>query len=208
MNRREAISRVALLVGSTVIGAELFINGCKNESTSAVKFSLNEGQMSFLNDVGEVILPKTLKSEGARAANVGKFMQSMVRDCYTPEEQKIFLEGIDALNKDADKSFGKKFQQCNDSQKHDLLVKLDTELKDYRKKSDLLEQEEVIKEKASQASGKPNYLKKTLPQPYFAMMKQLTLLGFFTSEIGYKSMGYVPVPGRYDGDVKSDKIFS
>jgi hypothetical protein len=202
MNRREAISRVAILVGSTVIGAELFISGCKNESTSAIKFSLDEGQMSFLNEVGEVILPKTAKSDGAKAANVGKFMQAMVRDCYTPEEQKIFLEGIDALNKTADKSYGKQFTQCSDSQKHDLLVKLDMELKEYNKKSDLLKQEEVIKEKASQASGKPNYLKKTLPLPYFAMIKQLTLLGFFTSEIGYKSMGYVSVPGRYDGDVK------
>ncbi len=29
MNRREAVSRVALLMGGTVIGAEFFLSGCK-----------------------------------------------------------------------------------------------------------------------------------------------------------------------------------
>jgi hypothetical protein len=32
MNRRDAISRVGLILGGTVIGAELFISGCKSGS--------------------------------------------------------------------------------------------------------------------------------------------------------------------------------
>jgi len=32
MNRRDAISRVALIMGGTVIGAEFFISGCKPNS--------------------------------------------------------------------------------------------------------------------------------------------------------------------------------
>ena len=33
------------------------------------------------------------------------------------------------------------------------------------------------------------------------MMKQLTLLGFFTSEVGAtKALRYLPVPGHYDGN--------
>ena len=35
---------------------------------------------------------------------------------------------------------------------------------------------------------------------YFRMMKELAMLGYFTSEIGYtKAMRYVESPGRYDG---------
>jgi len=33
------------------------------------------------------------------------------------------------------------------------------------------------------------------------MLKALTLLGYFTSEIGCtQAMRYLPVPGKYDGD--------
>jgi hypothetical protein len=37
------------------------------------------------------------------------------------------------------------------------------------------------------------------PPHYFRMMKELAMLGFFTSEIGYtKAMRYQETPGRYD----------
>jgi hypothetical protein len=202
MNRREAISRVALLMGSTIIGAELFISGCKSDTAAAIKFELTADQIKLLNEIGGTILPATAASGGAKEAMVGQFMQVMVRDCYTADEQKIFTDGLTELNERCDKVYGKQFTECSEAERHDLLVKLDAEVKEDKKSTDLLKQKEIEKEKASQASGKPNYLKKTFPVPYFAMIKQLTLLGYFTSEAGYKSMGYVTVPGRYDGDVR------
>ena len=37
------------------------------------------------------------------------------------------------------------------------------------------------------------------PAHYFRMMKELTLLGYFTSEIGYtQAMRYIESPGRFD----------
>jgi hypothetical protein len=37
------------------------------------------------------------------------------------------------------------------------------------------------------------------PPHYFRMMKELALLGFFTSEVGMtKAMRYVESPGRFD----------
>jgi len=39
------------------------------------------------------------------------------------------------------------------------------------------------------------------PAHYFTMMKQLAMLGFFTSEVGQKqALRYLPIPGRYDGN--------
>jgi hypothetical protein len=39
------------------------------------------------------------------------------------------------------------------------------------------------------------------PAHYFRMMKELTLLGYFTSEIGCtKAMRYIESPGRFDPD--------
>jgi hypothetical protein len=202
MNRREAISRVAILVGATVIGSDLFLTGCKNSETSSTKFALNEGQITLLDEVGETILPQTAASGGAKSARVGQFMQTMVRDCYSPADQEIFLSGIDKLNAFSKKNTSKEFLACSATERHDLLVKLDAEAKEYKKQNDLLKQQELEKEKASQAGGKPNYIKKEVPDHYFAMIKQLTLLGYFTSETGYKAQSYVSVPGHYDGNVR------
>jgi hypothetical protein len=199
MNRREALSRVAIIVGATVIGGDLFLSGCKSTSTKSLV--LDEGQIALLNEVGETILPTTAASGGAKSAKVGQFMQVMVRDCYSPADQDIFLSGLDKLNDFSKKNTSKEFLKCSASERHDVLVKLDAEVKEYKKQNDLLKQQELEKEKASQAGGKPNYIKKESPNHYFAMIKQLTLLGYFTSEIGYKAQSYVSVPGRYDGDV-------
>jgi len=201
MDRRTAISRVAIILGGTIIGADFFISGCKSEHTIQGQAVLNEAQMSYLNEVAETILPKTAASGGAKAANVAEFMKSMVRDCYSPEDRETFFAGLVELEQRCEKTNGKGFVKCNARERQNLLITLDAEAKEEKKKNDLLKQKEADKEKTSQASGKPNYLKKTSSTPYFTMIKQLTLLGYFTSEIGYKSMGYVAVPGRYDGDV-------
>ena len=38
------------------------------------------------------------------------------------------------------------------------------------------------------------------PAHYFTLVKQLTLWGFFTSEVGStEGLRYLPVPGKYDG---------
>jgi hypothetical protein len=202
MNRRDAISRVAIILGATVIGGDLFLTGCKNATTTTAKFALNDGQITFLNEVGETILPETAASAGAKSAKVGQFMQVMVRDCYSPADQDIFLSGIDKLNAFSKENTSKEFLNCTATERHDLLVKLDAEVKEYKKQNDLLKQQELEKEKASQAGGKPNYIKKVIPDHYFAMIKQLTLLGYFTSETGYKAQSYVSVPGHYDGNVR------
>ena len=54
--------------------------------------------------------------------------------------------------------------------------------------------------------------KENPPRHYFRMMKELTLLGYFTSEIGQKqALNYNPVPGRYEGCIdykKGDKAWA
>lgn len=50
------------------------------------------------------------------------------------------------------------------------------------------------------------------PPHYLTLLKQLTLLGYFTSEVGSKeALRYVAIPGRYDGDVpyaKGDRAWA
>src|ERR1700761_7935441 len=129
MNRRDAIGRVALLMGGAVIGAEFFISGCKS-GTVKVENLFAQDNVAFLNEVADTILPTT-SSPGAKAADVGHFMAVMVQDCYEPKDQKVFVDGIGKLNDASNKKYSAKFMDLNPQQRTDLLVALDKEQKDY-----------------------------------------------------------------------------
>jgi hypothetical protein len=186
MNRREAISSVALLLGGTILGAEAFLSGCKTKSDVAVSFAPTD--IAFLDEVAETILPATT-TPGAKAAKVGEFMTVIVRDNYEAKDQKVFMEGIKKLDEASNKKNGKSFMESTPAQRHDLLVVLDAEQKDYQKNK-----------------------KKEDPNHYFRMMKELTLWGYFTSEIGAtQALRYVAVPGKYEGCIpykKGDKAWA
>jgi hypothetical protein len=187
MNRREALSSVALLLGGTILGAEAFLSGCKTKTDVGAVFTADD--LAFLDEVAETILPETAGSPGAKAAKVGEFMTTMVRDCYEEKDQKIFKEGIQKLDEASKKKNNKSFMESTPTQRHDLLVELDAEQKAYQK---------------NKKQDEPNH--------YFRMMKELTLTGYFTSETGAtKALRYVAVPGKYDGCIdykKGDKAWA
>jgi hypothetical protein len=178
MNRREAVGSVALLLGGSILGAEFFISGCKsNNNPDKVADLFTPDTVTFLNEIGETILPAT-KTPGAKAADVGGFMGVMVRDGYTPKDQQIFLDGLKKLNVAANKKYGSGFMDLKPEDRTALLNDLDKEQKEYTKTK-----------------------KKDDPDHYFRMIKELTLLGYFTSEIGCtQALRYLPIPGKYDGD--------
>lgn len=191
MDRRSALKSVALLVGGSVVGGELFLSGCKGKGSSAggsVEALFAADQTAYMDEIAETILPKT-STPGAKDAKVGAFMAVMVRDCYTPEDQKVFIDGLQKINELSNTQFKKAFTEATPEQRTQLLTQLDKEQKEYRK---------------TKKDGEPNH--------YFALMKQLTLLGFFTSEQGAtKALRYVPVPGKYIGDYpykKGDKAWA
>ncbi|OOQ61119.1 gluconate 2-dehydrogenase subunit 3 family protein [Mucilaginibacter pedocola] len=197
MNRRDAIGRVGLILGGTIIGAEFFMSGCKPSGSSASNIEdLAKPEITaFLDEVAETILPET-STPGAKAAKVGAFMNVMVRDCYTEADQKVFLEGIGKLDEASNKKFSKKFMEVTPAQRTELLTELDKEAKDYAKKKG----EDAEADKAKHKDEK-DYKAPDVPNHYFTMMKQLTLLGYFTSEVGAtKALRYLPVPGKYDGN--------
>jgi|SRR5450432_3661677 len=185
MNRREALSSVALLLGGTIIGSEMFLSGCTNADkkigTAGLNFSADD--ISFLDEVGDTILPATADSPGAKEAKIGEFMHTIVRDCYTPPDQQIFVDGMGKLNDASIKMNGKSFLESSPADRKTLLIALDKEQKAYT------------------SSKKP-----TDPNHYFRMIKELTIWGYFTSEPGAtKALRYVAVPGRYDGCVPYTK---
>ena len=186
MNRREALSRVAIIMGGTILGADAFASGLKISTTS---ITLTKADIAFLNEVAETIIPATT-TPGAKEAKVGEFMQIMVSDCYEEKNQAIFMKGIEELKFNASKAkMGKAFMEATSEERTAFLTELDKEVKEYQK------------------NKKPED-----PTHYFTMMKQLTLSGYFTSEVGAtKALRYVAVPGKFDGSYpykKGDKAWA
>lgn len=56
----------------------------------------NQDQVSLLNEIAETIIPAT-DTPSAKAAKLGHFMALMVKDCYSPKDQNIFIDGIGKL---------------------------------------------------------------------------------------------------------------
>src|SRR6185437_16107776 len=123
MQRREALQRVAVLLGGTVIGAEAFLSGCKTPARKEGLFYDND--VAMMDEIGETILPGGNGVPGAKDAKIGEFMKVIVTDCYTPEDQDVFTKGLKAM-RDA------QFMDLTPQQRHDLLVKLDKEARDSK----------------------------------------------------------------------------
>ena len=96
-------------------------------------------------------------------------------------------------------------------QRHELLVQLDKEAKEYQKKANDFNNRERQKEKDEITKGNPKYVRSHMAPHYFTMMKQLTMLGLFTSKVGMlEVLKYEAIPGRFEGCVpykKGDKLW-
>ena len=205
MDRRELLKMVAALTGGAVIGGNVFLTGCKSDDKTATHIGFDESDVAFLDEVAETILPTT-KTPGAKAAKVGLFMTVMVNDTYEEKNQKIFKEGIGKLDEASKKKFDSPFMKIGAQQRHELLVQVDNETKEYQKKKADFDKIQNDKEISEKSHGNTEFKKEEYPQHYFVMMRQLTLLGYFTSEIGAtQALRFVAVPGKYEGCIPYKK---
>jgi hypothetical protein len=192
INRREAIRCV-----SAVLGGVAFVGGSRllaavEKASAASKGTpgeFSEQDIAFLDEIAETILPAT-KTPGAKAAKTGAFMALMVTDSYSPAEQKIFREGMRRVDEATMKANSLSFMAATPQQRLAVLTTFDHEQK---RVMDLRE----AGAPATSVSGPEAAIKQ--PAHYFRMMKELALLGYFTSEIGCtKALRYVESPGRFD----------
>src|SRR3989449_1315895 len=174
IDRREAIRRVsALLGGIAFVGGSRLVTACENvqrhATTTGGVGSFTTQDIAFLDEVADTILPET-KTPGAKAAQTGAFMALMVTDTYTDRNQEVFRDGMQKLN-------AASFMTSTPAQRLASLEQLDREQKAYMD--------------ARRGNDTPPH--------FFRMMKELALLGYFTSEIGCtKAMRYAETPGRFD----------
>jgi len=175
MNRREALTRVAWLLGGTLspqwlLHAHTHLASVSNRINPGIR-TLNAGQRAFITAICDVIIPQTT-TPAASAAKVDEFIDMMLTDWYPASERLQFLSGIDGLDRRCVDETGKPLAELDPQRQFGFVDKLDAEM---------------VAARAAKAK----------PLPIFAVIKELTLIGYYTSEVGQtqdlKSVGPVGV---------------
>jgi gluconate 2-dehydrogenase gamma chain len=185
MNRRELLQRVAWLMGGAISAPAVLgvLNGCsaKKEEAAWQPVFLSKEQGAVVAEVAEIIIPLT-DTPGAKDAGVPAFIDTMLKDVYEQEDQQRYVSGLKAFDDAARTAHGKGFVELPKQQQTELVRKFHDEA--------------VAVELADHTRS--SYRQR----PFVLMTKELTLLGFFTSEPGATQvLQYSAVPGPFKGCV-------
>lgn len=185
MNRRDAIKNATLLLGGVLSASAIsgVMAGCKAEpkgSGWAPKFFTAE-EGSTLEAIVDRIIPKT-DTPGAKDAGVHNFIDQLMAEFYQDKDKAAFRDGLKAIEAEAKSAHGKSFAALKPEEQDAVLTKFDAE---------------------AYAEGR----KPEDPPHFFKTMKELTVLGFCTSEVGATEfLKYDPVPGAYHGCIPYSEV--
>lgn len=191
MNRREILKITAIMLGAGLSGS-LSVNVLAGLVPTAKpsKGVFDEIAQKKVAVLAELIIPKT-DTPGAIDAGVPAFIEMMVADWFNDIERKIFFEGLSSLDGFCATQYQKDFMACDELQRIAALENAEQAAKTYKSSAPVFD--------ISQKYVDPN-------TPFFPKIKELTVLGYFTSEVGAKqALSYNPMPMNYDGDYDFDK---
>ena len=180
INRREALRYVAGLMGGALSAPAVLgvLSGCSAKPNASWKpVFLSDAQAAVVTEVAEIIIPRT-DTPGAIDVGVPAFIDVMLKDAHAPTDQTRFTSGLAQFEEQAQRQYKGAFLKLEPAQRvafvqsvHDAAV---------------VEQEKLV---LPASRGQ---------RPFVLMMKELTLLGFFTSEVGATQvLQYRQVPGEY-----------
>ena len=172
MNRREAVKATTALIGGVLITSNGFLVACARDSSRAPSKVLTLDDQSLIEEIADTLLPTTPSSPGAKAAGAGAAINLLLTDCYEPEGQERVVNGLKDFRRMCRERCGGDFVALPQKERERVLRQIDAE---------------------AQKAG---------PMHYFALVRELALRAYFSSEIGMtKALRYVMVPGRWVGCV-------
>lgn len=182
IDRKEAIKRTALLIGGTVFTPNILgvLQGCKAKPDVNWKPVLfNNDQAKLITSLVDVIIPKD-EYPSASEVGVPAFIESMIKDVYTKEQREKFMAGLDEFAEKARLELELDYYDADEEQRYELAYNENQGSIDIEREEDA---------------------------PFFLRLKDLTLLGYFTSEIGATQvLRFEEIPGMYDGCMPFDEI--
>ena len=144
--------------------------------------TLNPHQDATVTTMAELIIPQT-DTPGAKATRVNEFIDLILSEWFDEEERAGFLAGLAKVDTQANELYGKDFVDCSPLQQKQLMTAFDEDLTELR-----------------QAEIHPARRRHAVPagKSFFYAMKQLTLVGYFTSEQGARqALHYEIIPSQH-----------
>lgn len=176
--RRALLKRVAWMLGGAVSApaALAILQGCSAKEAPPAAWTpkfLAGDEGQLVSAVAAALIPKT-ETSGALEAGVPAFIDVVLEAVYPKDAQARFKAGLAEFGAAAMAARGKSFQDQAP-----------------------MEREAFLKESLEKAlAGERD------PKPFVLMVRELTLLGFFSSKVGIQeNMEYVAVPTAYHGCV-------
>ncbi len=193
MNRRELLQCAAVLVGGATASQlgftltqeqQVYLAASPNYNSHAVDY-FTADQRKIIAAISELIIPAT-DTPGAIDAGVPKFIELMVANWFTAPEQQIFSEGLQVMARDTAARHGLSFDRLTNEQQLNVMQALEDAA---ATESSWYDFGNVLRDFVSDA-------------PFICQVKELTVWGFFTSEVGSTQvLRSNPMPMAFDGDI-------
>jgi gluconate 2-dehydrogenase gamma chain len=204
ITRREALRRAAIILGGTLSAPTIaaVLAGC-GERQSAAKppwtpRTLTPDQRAMVAAIADAIIPET-ETPGARAAQVDQFVDTLLSDHFSAEDRERFLAGLTRLEARARRTHQKGFAELTPAQQVEMVGEMDrlafqeptlaekpreaTAASPRSQESDVQVGQGVGATSAEAASPPPDAAD-VGPESFFRMMKELAVVGYYTSEVG------------------------
>jgi hypothetical protein len=166
--------RELLSIAALLLGSSVS-SSCTRAILSAGGVPRGEPELLDRNQVLKVsqlseVIIPQTDTAGAIQAGVPEFIHRVVAQWYTPRERAVFLAGLKLVDAESHARFGGDFVSATHHQKIAVLQAFEAKDRNSRERA------------------------------FFEQLKELTVLGYYTSEIGSRQeLVYRPVPGVYHG---------
>jgi len=192
MERREALRLMGAASVFSVLSSDLFAATLRAQlaaNKGSAPRTLSPAQNEIVVAMSLIMIPAT-DTPGAKTATVNEFIDLILTEWATEEEKKIFLEGLAETDRKTNALFGHGFTAASAKEQTAIVQAFDEELAASRN-------EELPKQ------AHPWEL--TLLLPFFAQMRRLTLVGYYTSPIGQdQELKVEIIPGALHGCVPAE----
>ena len=171
VSRREAIKSIGVIAALPVLGSPAAAQNADHRHVAQTKTAtakatplkfFTEAENRALIELSERIIPADDNSPGAKEAKVSEYID-MVVNLGNEQRKKEWRDGLAAINKMSRDRFGKEFADADEKQQVELLTEISKN------------------EKSPQ----------TAEEKFFKLVKDTTIDGYYTSEIGiHKELKY------------------
>lgn len=182
MKRRQLLQNMTLMMSGALAPAAVRAMLWGMDGRKVIRNpQLNDHQRALCRVLAEMIIPQT-DTPGAIEAGVPHFIELMVSDWYTDTERGIFFDGLKQMDDVCRQRFSTPFLRASAGQQTEALIYMESEAEKYQGSEPAVPILPFIDEQ----------------QPFFTKLKELTVLGYYTSEVGAKQeLEYLPMPMEF-----------